>query len=244
MKISIVIPCYNEEQSIPNLKRELLPVAKELGKKYEIELVFVDDGSKDRTAELLRKEFGSMKNFKLVIHKKNMNLGAAMRTGFGAATGDLVAAFDSDCTFSPRLMFDFLEKMDEGTDIVIASPYHPLGSLENVPFYRHFLSRGISTMYSLVSGSRLYSFTSLARLYRRDVVKKVKFKSDDFLAVSEILIYALLKGYKAKEVPAVLKTRKYGSSKMSTLKEIFNHGFFLVRVFFLRILLFLHLAKL
>jgi len=244
VKISIVIPCYNEEESIPNLKKELLPVVKELGKKYEIELVFVDDGSKDRTKELLKKEFGFMKNFNLLVHEKNMNLGAAIRTGFEATTGDLVASFDCDCTFSPRLMFDFLEKMGEGTDIVIASPYHPGGSLEKVPFYRRFLSKGISTMYSLASGSRLYSFTSLARLYRREVIKNVKFKSNDFLAVSELLIIALIKGYKAVEIPAVLKTREYGSSKMNTLNEIFNHGFFLARVFFLRIRLLLHLAKL
>lgn len=235
MKISIVIPCYNEEQSIPNLKKELLPVVKELKKKYGIELVFVDDGSKDKTAKLLKKEFGRIKDFKLIVHEKNQNLGGAMRTGFKAATGDLVAAFDCDCTFSPRLMFDFLDEMDKDTDIVIASPYHPRGRLENVPFYRWFLSKGISTLYSLASGARLYSFTSLARLYRKDVVKKVKFESNGFIAVSEILLYALLKGYKAKEVPAILKTRKYGSSKMNTIDEIFNHGFFLIRVLLLRL---------
>src|SRR3989338_10086249 len=127
MKLSIITPCYNEEEGIENLSVRLEPVLNELSKKYEIELVFVDDGSRDRTNELLHKFFGKQKNVKIIKHEKNQNLGGAMRTGFAHSTGEIIVSIDSDCTYDPADIPALVAALDEKTDMVNASAYHPKG---------------------------------------------------------------------------------------------------------------------
>ena len=122
MKLSIIIPCYNEEEGIPQLASLLLPVVSNLKKKYSIQLIFVDDGSIDKTSELIKKHFGKVKGFELYKHPKNKNLGGALKTGFSKAKGDLIACLDSDCTYEPSILFNLLDAMDKDTFIVTASP--------------------------------------------------------------------------------------------------------------------------
>ena len=223
MRLSIIVPCYNEELGISNLADQLNPVVEDLRKRYEVELVFVDDGSTDRTNELLHNYFIDKDNVKIVKHKKNMNLGAAMRTGFKNSSGDLIAALDSDCTYSPQLLKEMLEMMDEDTDIVTVSPYHPKGKVNNVPSYRIFLSKSVSSIYKILLGSNLHTYTAMVRIYRKDVVKNINFRSDTFLGITEIMIKSLTKGYRTKELPAELNVRKFGASKMKTLSVIKDH---------------------
>ncbi len=223
MKLSIIIPCYNEEAGIPNLAKELRPVLNEIRKQYTVELIFVDDGSKDNTAKLIQKHFGKEKGFVLCRHKANKNLGAALRTGFARATGDFIACLDSDCTYTPKLLITMLKCMDSGIDIVTASPYHPLGRVDNVPAYRLFLSKGVSLLYGLITGQRIHTFTAMVRLYRKKVIKSLPKISSGFLGVTEILVYSRLNGFKVREVPAALKSRKFGESKMKVAKTIQSH---------------------
>src|SRR3989344_1357750 len=102
MKLSIVIPCYNEEKGVLNLKQKLDSVLHSLAEDYDVELIFVDDGSTDKTHQLLTEAFGSLGYLKIIRHAINRNLGAAMRTGFEHATGDVIATLDSDCTYNPE----------------------------------------------------------------------------------------------------------------------------------------------
>src|SRR3989344_4833825 len=99
--LSIIIPCYNEEDGLLNLKNRFYPVLDKIKKDHKIEIVFVDDGSKDKTNELLHKYFKSTKNIsiKILKHEKNQNLGAAIRTGLPACGGEVIAMMDSDCTY-------------------------------------------------------------------------------------------------------------------------------------------------
>ena len=221
--LSIVIPCYNEEAGLSQLAQQLLPAIDKLSRKYAVEPIFVDDGSTDRTNELLHQHFSQLANVKIMKHEKNRNLGAALRTGFAQATGDLIAAFDSDCTYSPELIATMIEMMDEQTHIVTVSPYHPLGKIENVPRYRVVLSKGVSRLYKLLLNSGIYTHGAMVRVYRREVLEKVKFKSDDFLAVTELLVKARLQNYQIKELPTSLQVRQYGVSKMKLLKTIQSH---------------------
>lgn len=222
-KISIVIPCYNEEKGIPSLVLQLNPAIKELEKEYRVELIFVDDGSTDRTNELLHKHYRNKRNVIILKHQRNKNLGAALKTGFSYASGDFIAALDSDCTYSPRLIKAMLSMMDEKTDIVTVSPCHPKGIINNVPAYRIFLSKSISMIYRILLNPRIYTYTAMVRVYRKDVIKKLKFKSNSFSGVTEIMIRAILKGYKVREFPAELNVRKYGESKMRILGIVGDH---------------------
>lgn len=223
--LSIIIPCYNEEEGIPNLVQQLNPALEQLQKEYQVELLLVDDGSEDQTNALLHQFYGDNKNTKIVKHEKNKNLGAALKTGFAFATSDLIAVLDSDCTYNPSLLIPMLKMMDEKTDIVTVSPYHPQGKVNNVAAYRIFLSKSVSRIYRLLLRQKLYTYTAMVRVYRKDVIKQVTFKSDTFLGVTELFVKAILQGYKVKEFPTELNVRKFGESKIKTVpvRVIGNH---------------------
>ncbi|MBU0615715.1 MAG: glycosyltransferase family 2 protein [Nanoarchaeota archaeon] len=235
MKLSIVIPCYNEEKGIPNLVKQLDPICHKLIKDYELELIFVDDGSKDKTNALLNLEYKNKGYVKIIRHRQNMNLGAALRTGFKNATGDLIAVLDSDCTYPPGLIIEMLNLVDNDTDIVTVSPYHPDGGVENVPYYRVFLSKGISNIYRLLIDRRIHTYGAMVRIYKKKVIEKIRFRSDDFLSVTEIMVKSLLKGYHVKEFPTILRVRQYGQSSMRLISVILSHLYFLTRIILLRI---------
>lgn len=223
--LSIVIPCFNEEEGIPYLISQLTPAVQELQKRYAVELVFVDDGSTDKTNQLLQQHYGNNPRARIVRHEQNKNLGAALKTGFAHSHGDLVAVLDSDCTYNPNLLSAMLRIMDEHTDIVTVSPYHPQGKVSNVPRHRIFLSKSASFLYRLLLNWDLYTYTAMVRVYRRAVIQKVRLERDDFLGVTELLVKALLQGYTVREMPVELQIRKFGVSKMKTipLHVIGNH---------------------
>lgn len=234
--ISIIVPVYNEEAGIIKLKNELKPVIEKLSIEHKVELILVDDGSTDNSYNLLKEAFPENKNTKIIRHEKNMNLGAALRTGFKNASGSLIFCLDSDCTYSPEIIFDLLKKMKEtNADIVTVSPYHPKGKVENIPFYRLILSKGISFIYAFLLGSKIKTFTAMVRLYKRKVIETIKFESNDFLSVTELIVYSLLKGFKVEEVPATLKTRTHGSSKIKILSIILKHLKLIAKIIILKI---------
>ena len=240
MKISIVIPCYNEEEGLQHLANNLFPVLDKLKKDHAWELIFVDDGSKDNTYQLLQEIFGkkssAQHSIQIIRHEKNMNLGAALRTGFAAAQGDIIVTMDSDCTYDPKGIFDLLKLMDEETAIVAASPYHPNGGVNNVPKYRLALSKAVTAIYRVLTGSEIYTFTALFRAQRKEVVKNIHFTSNDFLSTAEFLIFAMMRGYKVKEYPTVLNVRVFGTSKMKLLRVINSHLHFIGKIAKLRLL--------
>ena len=221
--LSIIIPCFNEEEGIPALAQKVLPIIGKLNEKYKVELLLIDDGSTDKTNQLLQHYFNTEKNTRIITHDRNKNLGAALKTGFAAASGDFVAALDSDCTYDPQLLEAMLSLMDDHTDIVTVSPYHPQGKVNHVPRYRLFLSKSISSIYRQLLSVEIHTFTAMVRVYRKEVVKNIPFKSDTFLGVTELMIKALLQGCTVKELPAELNLRVFGTSKMKTMRVIRNH---------------------
>jgi len=236
MKLSIIAPCYNEVENVAKLHDELLPVVEAMvnhgWKKAaeeirSAEIIFVDDGSRDGTLARLQEAFSSHHEsgvgFKFLKHETNLGLGAAIRTGFSHASGDIVVTVDSDGTYEFSEIPALLAYLTPGVDIVTASPYHPNGSVIGVPAYRLVLSRGSSLIYRFLVDWHVYTYTSLFRAYRSAVIKNVCFESNDFLAGTEILVTALLKGYRAAEFPVALRQRMYGVSKARIAQTIFSH---------------------
>ena len=234
MKVTIIIPCYNEEDGIPYLSKVLNNLIPRMQKVYEIELLFVDDGSKDKTFALLKKFFGRWKFAKIIKHKQNMGFGAAFRTGIQNSTGDVVFQIDADCTYPTTDIMKMIADTKE-YDIVTASPYHPKGKVKDVPEYRLFLSKAISFIYRIISGAKIYTFTTCFRAYRGNLLRNLKFKSNGFTCTAEIMLLALLKKCKVKEYPSVLSKRRYGMSKMRILKVIFQHFKLVMKILWLRI---------
>ncbi len=222
--VSIVVPVFNEEAGVQQLKERLAVVRLAWDPSAELEFVFVDDGSSDRTGELLREAFAGDANVRVLVHDRNRGIGAAFRTGFDDCQGSIVCTIDADCSYGPENLQRLVEVLQEGRgDIAVASPYHPSGNVEGVPRWRLMLSRSCSALYGLIAPVRLYTYTSVFRAYRSEVVRTVRFEEDGFVSASEILIRAAEAGYHIVEVPMTLHSRKIGQTKMKILRTIRGH---------------------
>lgn len=223
--VSIVVPIFNEEDGIGLLREKLLKLKGLLGDSCRLEFIFVDDGSADGTVAGLKAQFAEFgAPFKIVEHGRNCGVGAAFRSGFRVSAGKIICTIDADCTYSPeglKLLLDALAIT--GADIAVASPYHPQGGVEGVAWWRLALSRRCSALYRWVSPLKLYTYTSIFRAYRSDVIRNVNFTSDDFVSATEILLAAGRQGYRVTEVPMVLRARSIGRSKMKVLRTIISH---------------------
>lgn len=223
MDLSIVIPCFNEADNVDVLARELGPVVEQLRRDRTVELVLVDDGSTDGTGDLLERLFASDPSAKVVRHGRNRGLGAALRTGFGLASGEVVVSTDSDATYPFPLILQLLDLLTPGVDVVTASCYHPQGGIDNVPGYRVFLSKSASLMYRVILDWRIHTYTCMFRAYRREVLERIGFESDGFLSVTELLAKAMADGYVVRELPCTLRARRYGASKAKVARIVRSH---------------------
>lgn len=232
MSLSVVVPCYNEADGIFQLKEKLIPVLDQVSTRYKVELVLIDDGSTDGTYLLLKEIFGLRPSTKIIKHEHNLNLGAAIRTGVAESSGEWIANLDSDCTYDPNLLLPMLAEMEEGADLVTVSPYHPHGRVVGVPAYRMFLSKTLTAIYRIILRKKIHTFTALARVYRRAIYHQTASSANDFTAVAEMMLKALKQNKKAVEVPAVLSVRRFGESKMKTVRVIRAHLRLLYRLLF------------
>ena len=222
--ISIVIPVWNEEEGIPQLYRSLMRLRELLRKRGNLEFIFVDDGSSDNTQEKIRQQFGTGENYCIVPHGHNQGIGCAFRSGFKAARGTIICTIDADCTYSPEGLKSLIDALDgSGSDIAVASPYHPQGKVEGVAFWRLLVSKCCSWFYRRLAPVHLYTYTSIFRAYRRHVTETVSFHGTGFVCAAEILVRAGQKGYRIVEVPMTLHSRQIGQSKMKVLRTTRAH---------------------
>ncbi len=221
--ITIVIPCYNEAQTLPFLSGTIDAVENALCDKYNVEFLFVNDGSSDATWELLNQHFGERAGCRCVQHEVNRGITAAVLTGVRAARTEIVCSIDCDCSYDPLELKQMIPLLTDGVDVVTASPYHPNGGVRNVPGWRLSLSAGASWLYRRVLRSPLHTFTSCFRVYRRSSVVDLPIEQNGFLGMAEIVGQLLLRNARVVEYPAVLNVRLFGASKMKTLRTIAGH---------------------
>jgi dolichol-phosphate mannosyltransferase len=198
-------------------------VVEQLRRKWSVEIVFVDDGSTDGTYQKLIEISRGQPDVQIVQHPVNRGLGAALRTGFANAAGEVIVTTDSDGTYGFDEIPALLSYLKPGINIVTASPYHRQGGVENVPPYRIFLSRGSSLIYQIIVDRHIATYTALFRAYQREVTRCVPFHSTGFLAGTELMVNAMLMGYRVAEYPTVLHSRAAGASKAKILRTIRAH---------------------
>jgi len=233
--VTVVVPCFNEERSLVYLGNTLRNVAAALSQDYAVSFLFVDDGSRDGTWELLGRLFGSRPDCTLVAHDSNRGVAAAILTGLRAARTEVVCSIDCDCTYDPHGLAQMIPKLADGVDLVTASPYHPKGEVRNVPAWRLTLSRGASFLYRRVSRQKLFTYTSCFRVYRRSAVAGLSLREGGFLGIAEILTRLDLQGAVIVEHPATLEVRLLGHSKMRVLYSVAGHLRLLARLAALRL---------
>jgi polysaccharide deacetylase family protein (PEP-CTERM system associated) len=222
--VSVVIPCYNEEASLPYLANTLRSVEANLSENgFQSNFIFVDDCSKDKTLEKLNELFGKSENVRIVRHETNQGVAAGIMTGIKTAQTDIVCSMDCDCTYDPHELVKMLPLLAENVDLVTASPYHKSGGVRNVPEWRLFLSKGASWLYRRALRAKLATYTSCFRVYRRSSFVDLPLQEKGFLGVAEMLGRLDLRGGKIIEYPAILEVRLFGFSKMKTARTIFGH---------------------
>ncbi len=222
--LSIVIPCFNEEEALPQLRARLPEVLDKLSDRYaDVKVLLVDDGSTDATLRLLREQFGEDPRFAILVHEHNRGLGAALTTGFSASRSDVVVTTDADGTYEFGEILGLCALLAPDVDVVTASPYHPEGGVDGVPAYRLILSQGASLCYRILLDAGLHTYTAMFRAYRRRVLDSVQFSSPGYLAMAEILSEAILAGFHVAEFPTVLHVRKYGQSKAKVARILRDH---------------------
>ncbi len=223
MDLSIVIPMFNEadnaETTLGRVKEALAPF------QGTFELIAVDDGSTDDTRSILESLCKKDGKVKVVSYPRNKGRGKALRTGFKAATGEIVVSIDADLSYDPRYIDDLVETLrtDTEVDFVLASPYMPGGGVKDVPFLRLWISKWGNRILRLAMPNRIYTSTGIFRAYRREVLDSLELESDGKEIHLEILSKAIALGYHAKEVPAILTGRKKGKSKFKFKKTAASH---------------------
>jgi dolichol-phosphate mannosyltransferase len=223
--LSVVIACLNEEEALPGLFDALARLA-EMARDRGIatEIVFVDDGSTDGTPGILAAACGERAEWRVVTHERNRGFGAAMRTGFAAAEGDVLVSYDADATYPVEDILNLHDALDT-YDVAGATPFAPGGDVTAKPA-RVALSLGVKALYSLAlrrRGRGITVYTCAFRAYRREAIRDVVNEADGFLAAAEMLARLLIRGARVVEVPSRLSRRTAGRSKMRVVRTGLRH---------------------
>jgi glycosyltransferase involved in cell wall biosynthesis len=228
MDLSIVIPMFNEAE---NAESTLIRIEEALGSfNGTYEIIAVNDGSLDNTLEILNKLAGKDRKFKIVSYPKNIGRGMALRKGFQESRGEIIVSIDADLSYDPHYIVDLVGALNNGQDIdfVLASPYMPGGGVRNVPLHRLWISKLGNRILRFAMPNRIYTSTGIFRAYRKKVLDSLELESDGKEIHLEILSKALALGFRVKEVPAVLSSRRRGKSKFKFKKTAMSHLVFSV----------------
>jgi polysaccharide deacetylase family protein (PEP-CTERM system associated) len=221
--VSVVVPCYNEHDTLPYLSNSLEELVRRARNKYAFEFVFVDDHSTDETLADLRRMFGSRDDCRIVTTRRNMGVAGAIMTGIRESEHEIICSIDADCSYDPVELVRMIPLLANGADMVTASPYHPTGFVLGVPKWRLFLSEGLSRLYHILLRHKLWTYTSCFRVYRRSAVRSLEISYGDFRGIVQLLAEVDFHGGTIVEFPTTLQSRIFGYSKMKTLKAIMGH---------------------
>jgi dolichol-phosphate mannosyltransferase len=223
MDLSIVIPMYNEAENAESTLNRVQEALASFGGAYEI--IAVNDGSLDNTLEILNRLAEQDGKLKIISYPNNTGRGMALRKGFKESSGEIIVSIDADLSYSPQYILDLVETLrrEPEVDLVLASPYMPGGGVKNVPALRLCVSKLGNRILRLVMPNRIYTSTGIFRAYRKKVLDSLELESDGKEIHLEILSKALALGYRVKEIPAILTSRKKGKSKFKFRKTALSH---------------------
>ena len=219
-KISIIIPCYNEENTIRQVIIKVEKMIKKLELDYEI--IVVDDKSSDKSIELIT-ELYDQKRIKLFSHDKNLGKGAAIATGIKFVSGEIILIQDADLEYDPedyqKLLLPFYET---DADVVYGSRFLGGGKYVRIHFFWHYIANKILTfMCNLVTNMNLTDMETGYKLFKTEKARDIKIIEKSFGFEPEITIKLSKKKLKFFEVPISYNGRSYNEGKKIGLKDAF-----------------------
>lgn len=222
LKLSVVIPVYNERFLVRELVQRVLDV--QIPGIREIETVIVDDGSKDGTREILREVAAAHpESIRYIEHEKNGGKGAALRTGIAHTTGDLIVFQDADLEYDPRdyarLVRPFLE---DGADVVYGSRFLP-SERRRVLYHRHAMgNRFLTALSNWFTDLDLTDMETCYKMFRAQLLKSIPIRSNDFAIEPEITAKIAKREFRVFEVPISYLGRTYREGKKIGWKDGFK----------------------
>lgn len=217
LNLSIVIPAYNEEESIPELYARLLTVLEATQLTWEI--IFVDDGSTDGSIFRLQQLHANDARVRMIRFRRNFGKTAALVAGFDAARGAMIITMDADLQDEPGEIPRLLQKLDEGYDLVSGWKH-----VRNDPLSKTLPSKLFNRVVGLGTGLKLHDFNCGFKAYRREVVESVRLYGELHRFIPAL---AHWKGFGVTEIPVEHHARKYGRSKFGAgrlLKGLIDFG--------------------
>ncbi len=211
MKLSFVIPVYNEDQSLKQLYSEIIENTGNM--KYEI--IFVDDGSTDNSLDIMQELAKKDKNVKIIRFRKNFGKAAGLQSGFDAITGDIVFTMDADLQDDATEIPNFIKKLEEGFDLVTGWK-----KKRKDPISKTGPSKLFNSIVSSSFGLKLHDFNCGFKAYRKEVIEELDIYGEMHRYIPAL---ADAKGFKVAEIPVHHRSRKFGKSKYGA--ERYLRGF-------------------
>ena len=204
LDLSVVVPLYNEEESLPYLVEQLTDALRPSGERFE--LVLVNDGSSDRTAEVLEQLSHKVPELVAVLLRKNYGQTAAMAAGFDVAQGDVIVSLDGDLQNDPADIPMLLAKLREGYDLVSGWRHQR----QDAALQRKLPSRIANRLIGRVTGVKLHDYGCSLKAYRREVLSDMRLYGELHRFLPAL---AFIEGARITEVKVNHRARQYGSSK-------------------------------
>jgi glycosyltransferase involved in cell wall biosynthesis len=210
--ISAVLPAYNEEENVAKAVTDTVAVLERLGADYEV--IVVDDGSRDRTSEVVQGLIAEFPQVRLVRHSVNRGYGGALRSGFEAATKELIFLNASDNQFDPQEITQLLALI-ENADIV-----NPYRANRQDPFHRRLNAFAWNLLIRILFGYVARDIDCGFKLLRREVLKHVTLTSNGAMLDTELLVGAKVRGFRIVETPVKHLPRMAGTQTGAKLRVV------------------------